>query len=409
MSGFFVTWRVATVATVRMIAVAVVFAAGAPVAGATARPSGRIYYAGPSEACAADESLCAPRGEVWSIAPNGSGDRFESSLADAPPLPVFSHRKGLFAYFQSPNVNGDPLHTALTITPRGSGATRQLTTPAGRNDSPSWSRDDRWIAFLNFHQTSSYSPLDYSPTVWVVPVAGGAPRQIVSAETPPVTAGGSGDHDALKAPYPAWSPDGRWITFPRKTTARGPVELWAVSPTGAHLHQLTHFHLPETYYHEPGCASCGTYLTGGPTFIWSSRGRLAVVTHNGIFVGDSALRRLTRIASPGAYDPLFSPSGSTVLFLRDSSAPAPVWGPDYKSSSIYTVDTGGHNLRRVTTGNHLDQTPAWSPDGRWIAFSRDEALWTVSAHGTEARYVSGQALPSVRGYQPYNAASIWLP
>jgi len=374
-------------------------------AGGASGLSGRIYYAGPSEACAADESPCAYRPQVWSISPSGTGNRFESALEDTTvsyslaDLPVLSHRNGLLAYFKS--AAAYPPRAVLTTTPRGGGATRQLSTPPGDNRSPAWSRDDRWIAFLHYGSAAGHSP-----SVWVVSSAGGVARQVASAEVPPVMAGSSG---VLNAQYPEWSPDGRWITFPRKTAARGALELWAVSTTGAHLHQLTHLHLVESYYHEPGCASCGTYLTGGPTFIWSSRGRLAVVTRDGIFLADGALQRVTRIASPGAYDPLFSPSGSAILFLRDSSAPAPGWGSDYKSSSIYSVDTSGHGARRITTGNHLDQAPAWSPDGRWIAFSRDQALWIVSSRGTDAHYLPGQARPRDSGYGPYNTTSVWLP
>jgi Tol biopolymer transport system component len=341
--------------------------------GASGRPAGRIYYAGPAQACVADESSCAPPSAVWSIAPDGSQSRFESSfsrilfLNNSLSLPAISHQGRLFVFAQ---YSATGLHTDLVVVSRNGGTIRQLSTPNGWNASPAWSPNDHWIAFSSL---SGYAPSS-ATTIWVVRASGGAP------------------HRVAKAAYSAWSPDGRWITFPRQVTPRGPFELWAVSITGTGLHRLTHL---------------GLRGSDGPTFVWSPRGRLAVATSGGIFIADRRLRRLTRVAGRGAYNPVFSPHGSTLLFTRESSTPAAYRG-GVNSNSIYSVGADGRGLRRITRGAHFDQDPAWSPDGHWISFSRDESLWTVSSQGGSPSYVPHQARHDL-GYTPYNALSIWLP
>jgi Tol biopolymer transport system component len=51
---------------------------------------------------------------------------------------------------------------------------------------------------------------------------------------------------------------------------------------------------------------------------------------------------------------------------------------------IYTVGTNGHDLRLVTTGSADAQAPDWSPDGRWIAFTKNNCkIALIQPDGTD--------------------------
>ena len=59
--------------------------------------------------------------------------------------------------------------------------------------------------------------------------------------------------------------------------------------------------------------------------------------------------------------PSFSPDGNFVAFFREHSQPG--------ESGIYVTAVGSDQLVQLTS-NGNDRNPVWSPDGRWIAFTR---------------------------------------
>lgn len=140
----------------------------------------------------------------------------------------------------------------------------------------------------------------------------------------------------------------------------------------------------------------------------------------------TGLRRLTRDRAIDA-SPTFHPTGKYIAFVRDAQilmmgadgqnrrrlsfqgggrAYDPAWSPDGKSIA-YVVEKSGEGLeiyvrdvtaanaqaRRVTNSRGSNESPSWSPDSRHIVFAstrrgRSE-LWTVALETGDQRLVPG--------------------
>src|SRR5258707_2705498 len=81
--------------------------------------------------------------------------------------------------------------TQIYVVPIGGGATRQLTNDEHSSASPRWSPDGEKLAFI--------SARDGESQIWTIDVSSGALKKISSIST------GTGD--------PGWSPDGKWLGF----------------------------------------------------------------------------------------------------------------------------------------------------------------------------------------------------
>lgn len=91
-----------------------------------------------------------------------------------------------------------------------------------------------------------------------------------------------------------------------------------------------------------------------------------------------------------------SPDGRTIAFRGQSSNPRAKTG-------LFLVRIDGSGWRRLTAGAG-DDNPAWSRDGRRIAFRRDQMIWTMSADGRNQRRVVVR-----RNSRQLNGGLAWSP
>ena len=127
-------------------------------------------------------------------------------------------------------------------------------------------------------------------------------------------------------------------------------------------------------------------------FVWNANTRAAPQSCADIFSiqpDGSDRRRLTR-GCPWEYsDPAFSATGKQIVFVR-SHEPFP---RDHRDLGIYVMDAAGSHLRRITASPN-DADPSFSPNGRWIVFdryltrSRTTQIFLASVDGSHVRQLT---------------------
>ena len=82
----------------------------------------------------------------------------------------------------------------------------------------------------------------------------------------------------------------------------------------------------------------------------------------------TALAQLTSMEN-GACQPSWSPDGSQLVFISPCQKRAEFFETAYSESSLYLINVDGTGLKTLTTAPGSDFDPAWSPDGKRIAFT----------------------------------------
>lgn len=134
--------------------------------------------------------------------------------------------------------------------------------------------------------------------------------------------------------------------------------------------------------------------------------QIAVATTSGRIVlvdsGGNRLAILSKRTGRGVSDwaPAWSPDGKWLAFTRSTDG--------RRSFHVYVMRADGSGVRKITSGR-FDESPAWSPDGQWIAYTSTRGIRIVHPSGSGSRAVRGTGITAAHYSEPYATLPSWTP
>ena len=237
----------------------------------------------------------------------------------------------------------------------------------------------------------------YRHALWLVPIDGAPPRQL--------TLGAKHDR------HPRFSPDGRTLAFlsDRRAIVEEEPRRSATGADNPDREDIDQVHLLPV---DGGEARRLTDLPRGvDAFEWSPDGsRLVVVTtsHGATREEDDRRRGIDRKREPG------TPPNSDYRFIDRLEYMLNGVGYTYdRIGHLWLVDVATGTASRLTDGPVADGEPAWSPDGRLVAFTsnrRRDADLLAGRRDVHVVDVESRAVTAItRGPRSMFAGPVWLP
>lgn len=122
--------------------------------------------------------------------------------------------------------------------------------------------------------------------------------------------------------------------------------------------------------------------------------RLAYVRGETVYISRADGSGAQRVVGDALF-PAWSPDGRYLAFSRARCAPYECIEVD-NPTEIFVLDLRTKKLRRLTQNMNYDGEPEWSPDGRLLLFVRETGLFTMSPDGSHVNPLIGGAWSSPR-------------
>ncbi|HVO76696.1 MAG TPA: S9 family peptidase [Candidatus Bathyarchaeia archaeon] len=249
---------------------------------------------------------------------------------------------------------------------------------------PQVSPDGKWVAF-----TATVPIVEKNKSnadIWIVAVAGGSPRRLTNSP-------GANYHAR-------WSPDGSTIAF--VSTRGGSPQIWTIPVRGGEAVRLTNISTgvsdpvwspdgKRIAFYSSVYPDCGSDSCNAAREAKADAGRVKakvidalLYRHwdswkdgkcNHLFVADAATgvcRDVTPLRNHdypplpfgGSSDYCFSPDGKELCVDGKEAAMEAI----STNTDLFVIDLGAGAMKKITKNEAADETPRYSPDGRYIAY-----------------------------------------
>jgi serine/threonine-protein kinase len=312
------------------------------------------------------------------------------------------------------NTENSSIHVVTVAT----GAEQRITSGDWLDVSPVWTADGRALLFvssrgggrdvyrirlsrhgvpeaaaervssgLNAHGISlsrdakllAYSSYTSRANIWTAPIL---PDRAASVDDAQAVTSGIERTEKLSL-----SPDGRWLAY--DSDRNGNADVWKVLASGGD---------PEPVTREPFNEFANDWSPDGSEILFHAI-RGATLRDVLSVSADGTRRQSVAFTNAEEQHGSWSPDGLSVAYSHGVTA--------NERYNVYVVSRARKGepwgpARRLTTETGID--PKWSPDGRWIAYSRQGEVRLVSPDGRDDHALAGTRNPDGRSLAQY---AVW--